>query len=151
MSKEKQLIGSAEIIGLPRISTKGVHARIDSGARTSSVWGSARVGKNGHLFVAFFGESQKYEFEGYGQQVVASSTGHTEQRFTVKMPVLIKGRRILATFTIANRSSQVYPVLIGRNVLRGKFIVDVELGNRLKTKEKARIAELQSELQEEGQ
>ena len=56
------------------------------------------------------------------------------------------GRRIRATFTIANRQTQVYPVLIGRNVLRGKFIIDVKLGKVLSLAEKKRIAILQSQI-----
>jgi len=148
MLKEKQIIGSAETIILPSISTKSIHARIDSGARTSAIWGRARVGENNHLFVAFFGEDAEREFDSYGRQVVATSMGHTDTRYTIKTVVKLKDRKIRATFTIADRSTQVYPVLIGRNVLRGKFIVDVEFGKRLRSKEKRRISELQEKLQE---
>ena len=66
------------------------------------------------------------------------------------MLVVVKGKKIRATFTIANRASQVYPVLIGRNILRGKFVVDVKKGKKLASLERQRITQLQSTLQEEG-
>lgn len=144
------LIGRAEQVVFPELGDRHVHARIDSGARTSAIWGSAAVGDDNLLHVRFFGDNDECVFEEYGRQVVATSMGHTDARFTIKTPVRIKGRRIRATFTIADRSSQVYPVLIGRNVLRGKFIVDVELGKSLKDKEKKRIDQLQDMLEDEG-
>lgn len=150
MEPTKILIGSAEKIHFPELDEVTVHARIDSGARTSAIWGDAKVNTDGNLEVSFFGDIAKtYTFSEYGRLAVATSTGHIDKRFTVRLLVVMKGKRIRATFTIANRASQVYPVLIGRNVLRGKFIVDVKMGTTLKAAEKKRIDSLQSELSEE--
>ena len=44
----------------------------------------------------------------------------------IKMLVIISGKKIRARFTLANRSTQKYPVLVGRNILRRKFVVDVK-------------------------
>jgi hypothetical protein len=150
-TKEKELIGRAEIVHFPELDwSEQVHARIDSGARTSSIWGEATVNDSGGLDVIFFGvNGVRHTFSEYGHAVVASSNGHVDKRFTVQLLVRIKSRKIRATFTIANRATQVYPVLIGRNVLRGKFIVDVKLGNVLKTAEKKRNTSLQSENNQE--
>ena len=57
---------------------------------------------------------------------------------------MIKKRRIRAHFTIANRRTQVYPVLIGRNVLYGKFVVDVAKGTPLIEAERQRSEALQN-------
>lgn len=147
MLKQKQVIGSAETIMLPSLSPRVIHARIDSGARTSAIWGRARVGEDHKLYVTFFeGDDVEHKFDAYSQQVVATSMGHIDTRYTIKTVVKLKGRRIRATFTIADRSTQVYPVLIGRNVLRGKFVVDVQFGKSLKAKEKKRISDLQEVL-----
>lgn len=150
--QEKKLIGRAEAIQFPELN-QGVemHARIDSGARTSAIWGEASVDANGDLEVNFFGSKVvSHIFSEYGRIVVATSTGHIDKRYTVKLLVTLKGKKIRATFTIANRKSQVYPVLIGRNILRGKFIVDVKLGKVLSAAEKKRIDSLQSHLSQEG-
>ena len=61
-------------------------------------------------------------------------------RYKVKIPVVVKGRKIKANFTLADRSAQVYPVLVGRNILRGKFVVDVKGGATLRHAERALAA-----------
>lgn len=141
--KTKRIIGRAEQVRFPQLEDKIVHARIDSGARTSAIWGSAVIDDQDVLNVSFFGNyTIEHSFKDYGKQAVASSNGQVDVRFTVKLIVVIDNRRIRATFTIANRQTQVYPVLIGRNVLCGKFIVDVQKGRTLRKLEKKRISDL---------
>lgn len=117
------------------------------------MWVSDIKLENGVLYAVFFGvghpayTGKKVIFEEFSETVVASSTGHTEHRYKVKILVKIAGRKIRARFTLADRSEQAYPVLIGRNVLRGKFIVDVKLGATLDSAEKARSFKLQSKLE----
>lgn len=143
-------IGRAENVTFRELEDATVPARIDSGARTSSIWGKAHVDEaRGGLVVQFFGQSHEYVFAAYERQVVASSTGHVDRRFKIRLSVKLKERKIRASFTIADRSSQVYPVLIGRNVLHGKFLVDVRLGEPRRDAENARIKELQRQIEEE--
>lgn len=142
--KEKTVIGRAELIAFPEIDGIEVHARIDSGARTSAIWGSAFV-ENDELVVAFFGDSKKtYRFPSYQTIIVKSSNGAIERRYKIDLGVVINGRKIRAAFTIANRQTQVYPVLVGRNILRGKFLVDVTLGKTLTEEMKQRTASLKT-------
>ena len=88
-------------------------------------------------------------FEHYDRVRVASSMGHQQLRYRVKLPVVIRRRRIMATFTLSDRSMQVYPVLIGRSTLNGKFVVDVSRGSPLLAEEERRSAELQKNIHEE--
>ncbi len=151
---DKTIIGRAEIVTFPELSPQEVHARIDTGAQTSAIWVSSALIENGKLTVVFFGQDhpfhsgKKVVFDEFTQTIVASSSGHTELRFKVKLLVCIGGRKIRARFTLADRSSQAYPVLIGRNVLRGKFVVDVKLGTPLNEAEKARSRKLQAKLED---
>ena len=137
----KKIIGRAEPVAFPTLEAPRVFARIDSGARTSAIWASVVREQDGKLEVVFFGPGdpsytgKPHHFTDYGQEIVTNSTGHRQQRYKIKLSVVLKKRRIKATFTLADRSTQVYPVLIGRNVLRGKFIVDVTLGKVLREKE----------------
>jgi len=151
MNDQKTIVGSAEAVRFPELDkSRKVHARIDSGARTSAIWGNARVTDEGTLEVSFFGDpALTHTFMEYSRQAVATSTGHIDKRYKVRILVALKGRKIRANFTIADRSTQVYPVLIGRNVLRGKFLVDVKIGKKLLEDEKKRIDDLQSLLEEE--
>lgn len=133
----KQIIGKVEPISLPELEVEALDARIDTGAKTSAIWASSVKETKQGLEVIFFGpESPSYngkpvQFDSYSETVVASSNGAIEERYKVRLLVIIGGRRIRAWFTLADRSAQVYPILIGRNVLRGKFLVDVSLGTEV--------------------
>lgn len=129
---QKKVIGQIEAVDLPEQSIFDVPARIDTGARTSALWASnIRETDNGLAFKLFDVESEFYtgkdiicsEFE---MRQVTPSNGVVEDRYMIKMLVIISGKKIRARFTLANRSTQKYPVLVGRNILRGKFVVDVK-------------------------
>lgn len=142
------LIGQVERLAFPEQRIFDVPARIDTGARTSAVWASQVTEQNGELsFVLFDKQSQHYTGEvitttAYEQRKIVSSMGHLEQRFAVKLLVVILGRKMRVNFTLANRSTQVYPVLVGRNILRGKFVVDVKQGKPLKREDRTRSKSL---------
>lgn len=149
-TKEKKLIGRAEYVTFLDVNTERVAARIDTGARSSSVWATEIREMGGSLSFILFGPgSQFYTGErlatrSYWKTVVASSMGAMQERYVVRLRIKIKGKRMRARFTLADRSTQVYPVLVGRNILRGKFIVDVRAGKPLVSAEKARTAQLKS-------
>lgn len=132
-----------------------VPARIDTGAKTSAVWASdIHVDVSGALHYRLFDQQSDY-FTGeeivttsFSETVVANSAGTAEKRYKVQLMVMLQGRKVNATFTLANRSSQVYPVLVGRNILRGKFIVDVKTGKPLYDQERKRSEDLQSRLRQ---
>ena len=151
---DKKTIGRAEQVAFPEIELEDVPARIDTGAKTSALWASSVRYDDGSLQVVLLGPDnprytgQTLEFEEFEPVVVASSTGQTQQRYKVRLLVKIKGKKVRAWFTLADRSTQVYPVLIGRNVLLGKFVVDVKKGKVMQSAERERSARLQSKLQD---
>jgi hypothetical protein len=153
ISKQPITIGRAELIDFPELHFTAVPARIDTGAKTSAIWVSAAQREGDMLRVVFFGEGSPFYtgepvlFDTFETAVVASSNGIAQQRYKVSVLVMLAGRKIRASFTLADRSSQAYPVLIGRNVLRGKFIVDVTQGVALRAAEKQRALKLQSTIE----
>lgn len=153
-SKEKTLIGRAERIQFPTLGNEVLYARIDTGAKTSSIWATVLSESKDGLVVRFADPSfsiYKYThtFAHYDRVRVASSMGHQQVRYKVKLPIIISRRRIIATFTLSDRSTQVYPVLIGRSTLTNKFIVDVSRGSPLKDEEMKRSIALQANITEE--
>lgn len=136
MSSDRPLvvIGRAEEVDFKELGLTAVPARIDTGARTSSVWASDVHERNGKLEFVLFGQDnqhfsgQKISTDKYQTMLVSSSTGEVQERYVVHLLVSLAGRNIRARFTLADRSTQAYPILIGRNVLRGKFMVDVKQG-----------------------
>ncbi len=153
-SKDKTIIGRAERVVFPTCGRGFLHARIDTGAKTSSIWATdIQETDNGLIVRLTDPEYDIYQhiqtFKHFDRVRVASSMGHEQIRYKVKIPIIIRSRKIMATFTLADRSTQVYPVLIGRNTLQGKFIVDVSKGSPLKEKERERSMVLQQGVKEE--
>lgn len=152
-SVAKKIIGRSTLVSFPEIALEDISARVDTGAQSSSVWANAEE-RDGALHVTFLGAGHPQfggkvlVFNEYEQVVVASSMGHMQKRYKVRLLVKIRGKKVRAQFTLADRSTQVYPVLIGRNVLRGKFIVDVKTGHSLLEEEKRRSEDLQSRVDE---
>jgi hypothetical protein len=146
------VIGRAEKVRLPDICDIKVHAKIDTGADKNSIWVSSVEEKDGKLGVVFFGPQSSY-YDGrrhtfkkgeYGITRVSSSFGHKELRYTVKIKIKVKNKLVNGTFTLSDRSSKLYPVLIGRSLLHKKFVVDVSRGAALKSQEQARKLELKT-------
>lgn len=152
--KELALIGRAEKVNLPQLAAFKVPAKIDTGADASSIW-AHNVRKNSNsLKVIFFGPGSAY-YTGdvhtflsneYAITRVSNSFGHREIRYKVKLKIGVKGRLINGTFTLADRSTKLYPILIGRSLIRHKFLVDVTKGNPLIAEEKARKTALREEI-----
>jgi hypothetical protein len=144
IAQQLTLIGRAESVSLPQFGIDVVPARIDTGAKTSALGVSDIIEKDDRLSFVLFDPNhvlytgERITINRYSRRLVANSTGHVEERYVIKTSVILRGRRVKASFTLANRSSQVYSILVGRNILRGKFLVDVKLGKPLLEQERLR-------------
>lgn len=151
-TRPKKLIGRAEPISFLPHGPENVPARVDTGAKTSSLWVSAVSENDGILKYVLFDKSSPYydgvvyETAQFEKTVVASSIGHYQERYKIRILVKLKGKKIRARFTLSDRSQQTYPILIGRNMLRGKFVVDVDKGKPLYDEERRRTESLRSGL-----
>ena len=128
----KPIIGRAEEIDILDLGLSGVPAKVDTGADSSSIWVSSVIEKGDELHCVFFGpDSPFYTGEtvviskGFRRIWIANSFGEKELRHRVKLRIRVKGRLIRATFTLSDRSKKPYPVLLGRRMLQGKFLVNV--------------------------
>lgn len=124
------IVSSTEYISVGSIDN--VPAKIDTGADSSSIWASdIEVDKEGILRFKLF--AKKYhlytgeviERKEYTVSSVRSSNGMRQIRYCTIIPIKIAGRKIRASLTLANRSKNNFPVLIGRKTISGKFLVDV--------------------------
>lgn len=130
ISKPYKLIGNNALIKVAGIPN--VPAKVDTGATISSIWASQiSLTSDGELeFCLFAPESPLYTGERlvvkeYKVRSIRNSTGHEEIRYLVWLPTVIKGKRIRTSYTLADRSRNDFPVLIGRRTLNQKFLVDV--------------------------
>lgn len=152
--KELTVIGRAEKIDLLDFGIAGVPAKVDTGADTSAIWVSSIEEKDdGLYFVLFSPESpsytgvvQRFTKPDYSITRVANSFGQRELRYKVKLSIRVKDRSVRATFTLSDRSQKTYPILLGRRLLHGKFLVDVTGGDPLRELEEQKAASLEADL-----
>ena len=141
MAARKTVIGRAERLNFIDGEVVGLPAKVDTGAYRSAVWASRIREEDGVLYFTLLGPSSPY-FSGKQLSTkqfkiveVENSFGHKQKRYSVFLRVEIGGRKIRSNFTLANRSVKTYPALIGRKMLKNRFIVDVSQGEPLKDEE----------------
>ncbi len=154
MRTSKIIIGRAEKIDLPQYGLSNVPAKTDTGADLCAIWASDIHLDGDRLSFVFFGPKSEH-YTGKPVLVspnhfsitrVANSFGVKELRYKVKLRIVLKDRRMRATFTLSDRSKKTYPVLLGRRLLKGKFLVDVKEGEPLSAQEKQKQQNLQRDL-----
>lgn len=131
-TKNLPIIGPSVLVSIA--SSDNVPAKIDTGAEASSIWASKiQIDQEGVLRFALFGEGSPFyngeiiETTDYKIVVTRSAMGQEQIRYRVHMPIKINGHKIRVLFSLADRSRNSFPILIGRRTLKGKFIVDVSL------------------------
>lgn len=122
-------IGRAERVDFPDADLTDIPAKVDTGAFSSSVWATNIREENGVLYFNLLDSGNELSTDKFEMVDIENSFGHSEVRYGVKLWVVLKGRKVRTTFTLADRSNKTYPVLLGRKLLRRKFIVDVTQGN----------------------
>ena len=133
MQKEKLLIGRREKIDFPQLGLSGIIAKVDTGAYTSALHCDEILEKNGVLYFTPLGpadigyKGEQFVFTEYDQKEIRNSFGEVEKRFVIKTTIKIGRKRIKALISLTDRGKMRYPVLIGRKLLKNRFIVDVAL------------------------
>lgn len=129
--KEKVLIGRIEWVSLPEMKIKH-KARIDTGAKTTSMHAVniEEVEQRGELFVKF----QTVDAEGKTVEVVrkvdttqkvSNTSGFVSKRYVIKEKIKIGNIEREVNVNLNDRTKMDYKFLVGRNLLLGRFIVDV--------------------------
>ena len=133
-SHNLSIIGSTEYVEIAGI--KNIPAKVDTGADSSAIWASSiNMQEDGALTFCLFGQKsplytgERLKTTDYTARVIRSSHGDEQIRYRVSLPVTISGQTFKTTFTLANRSRNNFPVLIGRRTIEGKYLVDVSKTN----------------------
>jgi len=127
---QKPILGRYELAHFPELQYESIKAKVDTGAKSSSIHaGNIReVPKDGRMVLRchLLGKRNKYwYFEDYKKIVVKSSNGTKEERYVVNLKVKVLKRTYKTAFTLTNRISMNFPVLLGRKFLKKRFLVDV--------------------------
>ena len=130
-NKPKQIIGRRETVDFPELGLFGISAKIDTGAYTSTLHCRDIKVTEGNPKVLCFkvlGSPEKEIcFKEFIQKNIKNSFGEVEKRYVIKTKIKIAGRAIKSISSLTDRGAMRYPVLIGRKLLKNKFIVDVSL------------------------
>ncbi len=127
------MIGRAEELSFVQFDIAGVPAKIDTGAYHSAVHASdIKLSKDGktltfnllgnHPVCGVF--AIPVSTDKFDKTLVANSFGAEESRYEVKLRVKLGPKVVTSPFTLADRSKKVYPILIGRKMLNGRYVVD---------------------------
>jgi len=103
-------------------------ARVDTGARTSSVDARAveEFERGGEAWASFDIPGCPGRVERRVRRwAEVRRAGGTVRRPVVLLPFELRGVRLRREFTLADRSGMEFRVLLGRNALRGVAVVDV--------------------------
>ncbi len=137
----KEVIGRTALVDLPRLGFIGISAKIDSGAyyctlhchhiEIKEIEGIKKLCFK--LLDPTHPEYREKEirFKNYTRKSIRNSFGDTEDRYIIRTAIRIHGRRIKTFVTLTDRGNMKYPMLIGRRLLKNKFLVDVSI-NELK-------------------
>ena len=125
-------IGWCELVTIPTLGLEHVHAKMDSGAATSSIH-ATRIkpfARGDALWVEFWfrqkaGEKpRRLEAKVIDTRHVRSSNGVREERFVIEAQFCLGKRCWNGQLTLANRRTMAFPILIGRRALKRGFLIN---------------------------
>ena len=127
-------LGWREWVALPNWDVAHMKAKVDTGARTSSLhaFGLEWFDRDGSPWVRFevhpwqrsTADSVIAEAPVVATRDVKSSSGDVEHRPVVHTSVVLAGRAVTAEFTLSRRDEMGFRMLVGREALRHRFLVD---------------------------
>ena len=130
----KKVVGSEEWISLNDLNIPYVKARVDSGAKTSSLHAIniQPFQKDNETWVTF----DVFPIQNDGKRkincralvidkrIVKSSSGNRENRYVVRTQISLADEKWDIELTLTNRDSMGYRMLLGRQAMIGRIIVD---------------------------
>jgi hypothetical protein len=134
--KALPIIGWREWVSLPDLGVERIKAKIDTGARSSSLhaFDVKTFEKDGQAFVRFkvhpiqrsSKETVVVEAPVLEFRRVRSSSGHAHLRPVIVTTVEALGRSWPIELTLANRDAMGFRMLLGREAIRGRMLVDAQ-------------------------
>ncbi len=149
----KIIIGRKDKADFPEFPLNDIECKIDTGAYTSSIHchqiKECVINDAKHIEFYLLDPShpdytqEKLKTKHYKKKRVKNSFGRSEQRFVIETFITLFGEDYPIELSLSERSEMKYPILLGRKLLKGRFIVDsskYDISFKLKNKlKKSRI------------
>jgi len=132
----KPIVGRVEWVEFPNWKLK-LRARVDTGAKSCSIHAIniERVTENGEVYVLFdtFVDEKPVRLKSkfVKEAKVTNTSGVSETRIIISEVMKMGKYKEEVIINLNDRTNLTYPILIGRNYLMGKFLVDVSLSHAL--------------------
>ncbi len=133
-SKTLPIIGWREWLSLPELGIKYIKAKIDTGARSSSLhaFDTEFFERDGEQWVRFKvnpvqrNESRVVETAArvFDSRSIRSSSGESQVRPVIVTPLQLLGERFDIELTLADRNQMGFRMLLGREAFRRRFLID---------------------------
>lgn len=130
-------IGWKEYVGLPELGVPSLKAKVDTGARTSSLhvaairplYGDGEGAAEIEITLAPDRRRPERLVRTRVRQLarirVTDSGGHSELRPVIETLLVLGGVEKRIRLTLADRSTMLFRMILGRKALEGDFVVDV--------------------------
>ncbi|QDU65157.1 ATP-dependent zinc protease [Engelhardtia mirabilis] len=128
------VVGWREWVALPDLGVETIKAKVDTGARTSSLhaFNVVEFQRDGQDMVRFAIHPEQgrkrpeiqTEAPLLERRKVTPSSGHAELRPVVSTHIELLGRVFEVELTLTRRDAMGFRMLLGRQALRGRFVVD---------------------------
>jgi hypothetical protein len=128
------VIGAVECGTLPELGISSLPMRVDTGAATSSLHvenlqefkrgGRNWVSFNLHPDIHNVDLGVRITTQVKGRKKVKSSSADTERRIVIDTLLALAGQEWVIQLTLTDRSEMTYPMLLGREAMAGRFLVD---------------------------
>ena len=128
------VIGWREWVSLPELGIEKIKAKVDTGARTSSLHafhvklfqrdGEDWVSYEVHPVQRSTRELLQIESKVLETRLVRSSSGKASRRPVIVTPIELLGITWPVELTLANRDQMGFRMLLGREAFRGRFLVN---------------------------
>lgn len=138
---ELEFVGWRETVSLPKFKLKDLRAKIDTGAKTSALHADQIeiITVNGKKHVRFLfindeGKEIYVKSPFIEERSIRSSNGDRTLRPVVKTEIVMGKHRFEIEVTLINRDLMGFKMLIGREALNGRFLINPAKHNMLKNK-----------------
>lgn len=134
MRIKKTVVGWREWLAMPDLGVERIIAKVDTGAKTCALHAFYidEFVRDGRLWIKFGlhpncdDNQQEIDCEApvKERRDVTDSGGHCENRYVIDTTFGIAGKQFMAEVTLTNRDNMRYRLLLGRNALRRRMLVD---------------------------